>query len=109
MGISAMSTPPRDIDMKRIRPRHQGTRCCEKMPHWMIGHIVNAIDLFDVKALHHAFFHHDAPAPIIFLGRLKNQRNASCKTPCFTHVFCSAQQHGRMPIMTTGMHQTVPF
>ena len=55
------------------------------------GKIVDAVDLVDPEALHHAFVaHHLGPATFLFC-RLKNQRDLAREIPRFHQILCCPQ------------------
>ena len=55
------------------------------------------------------FVTHDFAAAAIFLSRLKNHNNITVKMAVICQIFCRAKQHGRMPVMAAGMHDSIGF
>ncbi len=58
------------------------------------------------KTVEQSFVYHDLGAAEILFRRLENQMNGSVEIAPLSQSLGSTEQHGRMAIMSTGMHQT---
>ena len=91
-------------NFKFISGSHDWTGARAELTHWHAGQIMHAIDFGDAETRHHTVINHGFATTATFFSRLKNHRHFARKIPCLSKIFCSAEQHRRMAIMTTGMH-----
>ena len=91
MWHSPMTTAPFDIDIKHIGTSHQRTRCCKKTSCWKFRHIVDPVNLGNVKGIQDTLFDHRLRATRCFLIRLEDQRNTARKVTRLAQVFCRSQ------------------
>lgn len=92
------------IDKGRINRGHQRARRGLEMPEGQVWRVVDAENLTDLEAVHHAFLHHDLTAAAVFLGGLEDQRDAARKAARLGQIFRGPQKHGHMAVMPAGVH-----
>ena len=104
-----MATAPFDHDGKGIGGGKERPRTDRELAHGQAGHVVHAVDLLDVPAVHHAVVAHHLAATAAFFGRLEDHHHRAVEVAGFAQVFRGPQQHGGMPVMAAGMHHARGF
>ena len=65
---------------------------------------MHAVDSLHGKLIEQSFLDHDPGAAFVLLGWLKNQVDGAGKVRVFRQVPGRAEQHGRVPVVTAGVH-----
>ena len=104
MRLGRMAALAGDDDLELIRRRHHRAGANGELAQGDAGHIVHAVNLIDAPAVHHAIGAHLAPPTATLFGGLKDHHGGAVKVARLGQVFGRAHQHGRMPVMATGMH-----
>ncbi|MNV57198.1 hypothetical protein D3C71_1495170 [compost metagenome] len=68
---------------------------------------MDAIDLIERELFQQAIGHHQQRTFSPFLRRLEDEANGTIETAFFGQQFCSTEKHGRMTVVSTGVHH--PF
>jgi hypothetical protein len=84
--------------MRGPRPDREGTDRVARP-------IVQAIDLLDAEPGHQPVLHHGVAAAAALLGRLEDHHGRAVEVARFGQVLCCSKEHGRMAVMTAGVHQ----
>ncbi len=85
-----MSAIAHNVNVKTISRGHNRSRRGIKISNLNSWCVMQCIDLFDVKRIQDILFDHDLSTAAVFLGWLKDQRNAACKITGFSQVTCSS-------------------
>ena len=100
-GVRAV---PLDVDDELVGRRHQRAGADGEMAERQAGHVVQAIDLLDAEALHHAVLHHRLAAGAALLRRLEDDDRRAVEAARLGEVFCRAEQHRGVAVMAAGVH-----
>jgi hypothetical protein len=96
-----------DADGDVIARRHGRAIAEHKVPHRHAGHVVHGKHGVAGVVLEQAIVHHADRAATAFFGRLKNQVQRAVKFRRLRDGFGCGQQHGRVTVVATGMHQAL--
>ncbi len=89
------------IDRSHDRPITEG-----KLAEGNAGIVMKGKNSITRKTVEQSFVYHDLGAAEILFRRLENQMNGSVEIAPLSQSLGSTEQHRRMAIMSTGMHQT---
>ena len=95
---------PCDMNIKKRGPCHRCPAANFKGAWFSAGRIVHAVNFVTREAIKQPIFNHRfGAAQTLFCG-LENHDHLALKIARFGQMFRRTQQHGRMCIMTTGVH-----
>ena len=101
-GMGSLSTDGND--RKNIEGGHRGAFKNGKVADRHAGPIVEAEHGLDRKPVEQPLFDHHAAAPFVLLGGLKNEMHRAGKAARLGQVAGGRQKHGRVTVMTAGVH-----
>ena len=104
MRHGTMAATAIDLDGEGIHRRHDRTRRGVERAQIRTRHVVDAVNLRDIEAVHHPFGAHHLRAAAVFFGGLENQRDTPRKIPRLRKIFRRPQQGGGVPVMAAGVH-----
>ena len=104
--MRARGMPPDtfNIDCQGIGRCHHRSRPDAKGAHRHARVIVHAVDLTDAEAIHQPVVDHFLSATPALFRRLENHHRGAGKVARLGEIACRAEQHGRVPVVTTCMH-----
>ena len=104
MRLRRMAAAPGDRDGELVgRGEHRAGIDAEG-PDRHARHVVHAVDLLDVPAVHQPVLDHCLAAAAAFLGRLEDQHRGAVEIARLGKVARRAEQHRHVPVMAAGMH-----
>lgn len=104
MRPRGMAAEPFKHDLEDILGRHDRAGTGLEMTDRQAGHVVQAKNLIEGKALHQPIVEHGECPPAPFLGRLEDEAHGAVETALTCQQLCRAEQHGGVAVMAAGMH-----
>ncbi len=93
-----------DLDLEAVGGRQERPLPDREHAERDSRHVVHAVDLLDLETVHDAVVHHLAPAAAALFGRLEDDNGVSGEIARLREIARRAQQHGRVAVMTAGVH-----
>jgi hypothetical protein len=103
-GVGAM---PFDPDVPAVGGREQRPRLCRYLTYRDAGLVVERENGVAQEFIEQPIFDHDPAATATLFGGLEDQMHRALEIPVRGEVFGGAEQHRRVPVMTTSVHLAI--
>ena len=109
-GVDAFVWPrrvaaePLDLDVDRVRGRHDRTGADRELADRNAGAIVHAINLLDAETVHQPVLDHRGCARTALFGRLEDDDRGAGEIARLGEIARRTQQHGRVAVMAASVH-----
>lgn len=107
VGTGPVGAAAGDGDVEISAACHHRARADLELAYGQPRPVVHPKDRVAGKAVEKAVGNHRGAAAKPLFGRLKDQMNRPVEIACLSQIAGGAEQHRRMPVMSTGMHAAV--